>query len=254
MKRTANKKILLSAAIFILAALFFFLFFAKEKKMQLAISGNDKISENKAGRTDLTSENKEEASQEGKDMTLNNNNISNTENSAGSDAASSQKKEEPEEGKQVKERIVEALVRWGYQKAENRSIDTIIIHSSYDATSDNPYSYSGILDEYKGIGVSPHYLIDREGKIYRLVENKNIAYHAGTSKMPDGRTNVNGFSIGIELMNTKTSKFTDKQYASLKYLISYLKGKYAIKSVLGHNDIAPGRKDDPWNFDWNKIK
>lgn len=253
MKRIANKKILLSAAIFMLAALFFVLFFVKEKKIQLAIGGNEKISEDKNGQVAVTPVNKEENNQEAMD-TVSDNNTDDAENQAESATASSQKREVPEEKNQSKGKIVESLVSWGYQKAESRSIDTIVIHSSYDATSDNPYSYSGILDEYKGIGVSPHYLIDRDGKIYHLVEDKNIAYHAGTSKMPDGRTNVNGFSIGIELMNTKTSKFADKQYASLKYLISYLKGKYDIKYVLGHDDIAPGRKDDPWNFDWSRIK
>ncbi len=111
-----------------------------------------------------------------------------------------------------------------------------------------------IYKEYKLYGVSPHYIISYEGTIYRLVEDKNIAYHAGESKIPDGRTGVNNFSIGIEIINTKSEKPSDVQYGALKNLLAYLKGKYKIKYILGHSDIASGRKDDPWNFDFSRIK
>jgi len=113
---------------------------------------------------------------------------------------------------------------------------------------------SGIVKEYTDYGVSAHYLIDRKGIIYRLVEDKNIAYHAGVSKMPDNRKNVNDFSIGIEMMNTEKGEFTGAQYVSVNNLIASLKKKYPIKSVVGHSDIAPDRKTDPWNFDWKKMK
>lgn len=150
--------------------------------------------------------------------------------------------------------IINKLVSWGFQTASGRKIDTIIIHSSYDALDKNPYSVSGLINEYKVSGVSPHYLIDRSGDIYRLVPDNDIAYQAGASRTPDGRTDVNNFSIGIELMNTMTGKYTDAQYASLRNLLFYLEQKYKIKYVLGHDQIAPGRKTDPWNFDWSKIK
>jgi hypothetical protein len=156
--------------------------------------------------------------------------------------------------KTTKLSITNRLVSWGFQADSGRKIDTIIIHSSYDALGDDPYSVSGVIAEYKSYSVSPHYLIDRNGKVYRLVEDKNIAYHAGESKVPDGRTGVNAFSIGIEMLTTKKDKLTDAQYSALKLLISDLKGKYKITSVLGHNQIAPGRKDDPWNFEWSKLK
>jgi len=146
------------------------------------------------------------------------------------------------------------LVSWGYQKATAREIDTIVIHTSYDAIGDNPFSVTGILNEYEEYGVSAHYLISREGKIYRLVEDKNIAYHAGESQVPDGRTGVNAFSIGIELVNTKTDKCTSDQYIALENLLIYLKDQYKIKYVLGHNEIASGRKDDPWGFSWSKVR
>lgn len=150
-------------------------------------------------------------------------------------------------------KIIQKPVSWGYQKSSGRVIDTIIIHSSYNAMGGDEYDTDKLIKEYKSYGVSPHYLIDRAGNIYKLVDENNIAYHAGESKTPDGRTNVNNFSIGIELMNTKKDKNTSGQYASLNSLLAYLKGKYKIKYVLGHSQIASGRKDDPWNFDWGKI-
>jgi hypothetical protein len=168
--------------------------------------------------------------------------------------ATSESKPEEEEPKITKLSITNRLVSWGFEKAQGRKIDTIIIHSSYDAIGDDPYSVSGVIAEYKSYGVSPHYLIDRKGKVYRLVSDANVAYHAGESKMPDSRTGVNNFSIGIEMLTTKKDKLTQEQYSALKLLISDLKGSYKITSVLGHNQIAPGRKDDPWNFEWNKLK
>ncbi len=158
------------------------------------------------------------------------------------------KTEERDSGK-----IINKLVNFGYKKSSGRKIDTVIIHSTYNALGGDPFSLEKILDIYQSYGVSPHYIIDRSGKIYRLVADENIAYHAGESKAPDGRAGVNNFSIGIELINSKTEKPTASQYAALSSLINNLKSKYKIKYILGHSDIAPGRKDDPWNFNWNKI-
>ncbi len=151
--------------------------------------------------------------------------------------------------------ISNKFVSWGYSvPKKTRDIDTIVIHSSYDAIGSDPYSVSGLLDEYEQYGVSPHYLINRKGNAYRLVFEKNIAYHAGASETPDGRINVNDFSIGIELMNKEDGNFTDEQYKSLKNLIAGIKNRYKIKYILGHNQIAPGRKSDPWNFNWKMLK
>lgn len=151
--------------------------------------------------------------------------------------------------------IREKLVSFGYAVPEKvRSIDTIVLHSSYDAIGDDPYSVNGVISEWKDYGVAPHYLIARDGIAYRLVADKNIAYHAGVSEVPDGRSNVNDFSIGVEILNTKTDDYTDAQYKAINNLIASLKEKYKIKYVLGHDEIAPGRKTDPWNIDWREIK
>lgn len=152
-------------------------------------------------------------------------------------------------------KIVNRLMSSGFSvPATPRSINTVVLHSSYDLNGADQYSVNGVIKEYESYGVSAHYLIDRAGTIYRLVEDKNIAYHAGVSKMSDGRINVNDFSIGIEMLNMQTGQFTDAQYTAVNNLIASLKKQYPITSVVGHSDIAPGRKTDPWNFDWKKVK
>ncbi len=167
--------------------------------------------------------------------------------------------EKPTETLEIKDsetplNVVNRILAWGHHTPLSpRLIDTIIIHSSYDALGENPYNIDGIIQEYKLYGVLPHYLIARDGTIYRLALDKDIAYHAGVSKMPDGRTNVNNFSIGIELVNSKSDTPTKEQYNSLGSLVKFLKTKYKINYILGHNQIAPDRKTDPWNFDWAKF-
>ena len=161
-----------------------------------------------------------------------------------------------EEVKIVKPPINENILQFGYYiPAQPRLIDAIIVHSVYNALGGNPYSLEGIIEEYKTYGVAAHYLIDRDGQIYQTAPEEAVAYHAGVSQMPDGRTDVNNFSVGIELIYTKDESPTDGQYLSLNNLIQYLREEYGIPSqnILGHKDIAPVRKDDPWNFDWGKT-
>lgn len=150
-------------------------------------------------------------------------------------------------------RIKDALVSWGFQKASSRTIRAIIVHTSYNALGGDPFDFDKVLQEWKDAGVAPHYAIDRKGTVYRLVADGNIAWHAGVSKLPDGTTDVNGASLGVEVVNTLDGKFTDAQYAALNGLLGELKGDYPIKYVLGHDDIAPGRKTDPWGIDWKKV-
>jgi AmpD protein len=152
--------------------------------------------------------------------------------------------------------IRDELVDFGFAVANRgaKDIDTIIVHSSYNASGGDAYSTERVIDQWEAYGVAPHYMIDRNGMIYRLVKDKDIAYHAGVSTVPDGRRNVNDFSIGVEILNTKTDRYTDAQYDAVKRLIAFLKGNASIKYVLGHDDIAPDRKTDPWNFDWERVK
>ena len=108
--------------------------------------------------------------------------------------------------------------------------------------------------------VSCHYLIDRKGKIFQMVKDDKIAWHAGKSKWQK-LNNLNDRSIGIELVNKGHKfgyqKFPTKQITILAKLCIKLKKKYKIKDrfVLGHSDIAPLRKIDPGEkFPWSKLK
>ena len=108
--------------------------------------------------------------------------------------------------------------------------------------------------------VSCHYLIDRKGTIFQLVEDNKIAWHAGKSKWKKFK-NLNHNSIGIELVNKGHQfgyqKFSKKQINMLIKLCLKLKRKYRIKNsfILGHSDVAPLRKSDPGEkFPWFKFK
>ncbi|RME58358.1 MAG: 1,6-anhydro-N-acetylmuramyl-L-alanine amidase AmpD [Candidatus Dadabacteria bacterium] len=134
-------------------------------------------------------------------------------------------------------------------------IDTLVIHSMFNPFSEDlkydPVANKELLDQYK---VSAHYLIDREGVVWKLVDEGKRAWHAGVSKMPhSGRVDVNSFSIGIELLGSKEDELTQRQYQSLVILCKDIFTRYPIKNIVGHKDIAPERKDDPWNFNWRSF-
>jgi AmpD protein len=135
-------------------------------------------------------------------------------------------------------------------------IDTIIIHSMHNPNAVNcfsPESCKEILDEF---GVSAHYLIDLAGVVWRLVPEEKMAWHAGVSKMPgaDLRERVNDFSIGIELIGDEETPFTDAQYQTLAVLLRDIASRHPISNILGHTDIAPDRKTDPWGLDWERVQ
>jgi len=134
-------------------------------------------------------------------------------------------------------------------------LDTIIIHYTGMQNANAALSYL-CNEESK---VSAHYFINEEGQIYQLVDDCNVAWHAGVSKWLK-RKNLNDTSIGIELVNPGHEygykAFSEEQYKSLEQLITLLFNKYNIKKdrVLGHSDIAPSRKSDPGeNFDWHRL-
>ncbi|TXH01039.1 MAG: hypothetical protein E6P95_02625 [Candidatus Moraniibacteriota bacterium] len=151
--------------------------------------------------------------------------------------------------------VTDHLLSFGFRTPPSpRTINTLVLHSSYNASGGDSFQFDKIIGQYEQYGVGAHYIIDRSGRIFRLVREEDIAYHAGESKMPDGRKNVNDFSIGIELIGTEESGFTEKEYAALNDLIADIKTRYKIKDIVGHSDIAPTRKTDPWKFDWKKLK
>lgn len=149
--------------------------------------------------------------------------------------------------------IRDRLIHWGFTPSGNRLIDAIILHSSYNSLGGDEYDIEAIIGIYKQYGVGAHYIIARNGEIIRLIEENNIAYHAGVSKLPDGRTDVNAVSIGIEIIGNVTDGYTDAQYGSVQALVNDIASRYDITYTLGHDEIAPDRKTDPWNFNWDKL-
>lgn len=112
----------------------------------------------------------------------------------------------------------------------------------------HPY-YQGI----RGLQVSTHFFIRRDGELIQFVPCAQRAWHAGVSQW-QGRDRCNDFSIGIELEGTDELPFTELQYACLTALLAALQTTYPIQAIVGHSDIAPGRKTDPGLcFDWSRV-
>jgi AmpD protein len=103
--------------------------------------------------------------------------------------------------------------------------------------------------------VSAHCLIRRDGHIIQYVSFDDCAWHAGVSQFKT-REKCNEFSIGIELEGTDDIPYTGKQYQQLSLLTAILKKHYKniADNIVGHSDIAPGRKTDPGQvFDWQRF-
>jgi len=107
--------------------------------------------------------------------------------------------------------------------------------------------------DLRGVRVAPHLLIDRQGHVQQYVRFDRAAWHAGLSSWR-GRSGCNGYSIGIELEGSVHTAFTLAQYDTLLRTCTAILGRYSsisIDSIVGHNEIAPGRKGDPGPFfDW----
>ena len=107
--------------------------------------------------------------------------------------------------------------------------------------------------QLKGVKVSAHFLIQRTGEIVQFVSCNKRAWHAGASVW-QGRAACNDFSMGIELEGTDFLPFSDQQYAALIRLTRVLKRAYPVRDIVGHSDVAPGRKTDPGSaFDWPRY-
>jgi len=167
-------------------------------------------------------------------------------------------------------------------RKEGTEVSVVVIHfiSNAKQSPENPHDVEAVLDIFREYTLSSHYLIDREGTVYRLVPEERRAWHAGKGKLPNpphhGDT-LNEVSIGIELLAVGTGEemefildaeeyaripqehagFTEKQYASL--LLDGIrerhpKVRHDRRHVVGHDEYAPGRKTDPGTlFDWSAI-
>ncbi|OHC62277.1 MAG: N-acetyl-anhydromuranmyl-L-alanine amidase [Rhodocyclales bacterium GWA2_65_19] len=108
--------------------------------------------------------------------------------------------------------------------------------------------------EIRGLRVSAHFLIRRDGELIQFVACSQRAWHAGVSNWM-GRDGCNDFSIGIELEGCDRIPFEAVQYLTLDHLLAELRRRYLIEAVVGHSDIAPGRKTDPGPcFDWHRVR
>jgi len=111
--------------------------------------------------------------------------------------------------------------------------------------------------EVANLRVSSHLLIRRRGGLVQYVSLNKRAWHAGQSCF-EGRECCNDFSIGIELEGSDELAYTETQYAKLNQLVALLLNTYPSLSadrIVGHSDIAPGRKTDPGvAFDWQRLR
>lgn len=125
-----------------------------------------------------------------------------------------------------------------------------IIQLFTNALNPDEHSYYTEIYTHK---VSSHFLIRRDGALIQFVSCLQRAWHAGVSNW-QGRERCNDFSVGIELEGSDFDAFEFAQYSTLNQLIHAIKLSYPIEAVVGHSDIAPGRKTDPGPyFDWLKI-
>ena len=157
-------------------------------------------------------------------------------------------------------------------RPEGALVDLVVIHS----ISLPPGQYGGghiqqlftnqldwdahpYFETIQGQKVSAHFLIERTGALWQFVSCNDRAWHAGqssyTNKLGETKNNCNDFSIGIELEGVPGETFTDAQYESLSSLNAALSQAYQAIDFVGHEHIAPGRKDDPGSgFDWVRLK
>lgn len=108
--------------------------------------------------------------------------------------------------------------------------------------------------QLRGVQVSSHFLVRRDGELIQFVPCVMRAWHAGQSQWR-GRERCNDFSIGVELEGSDFVPFRDAQYDQLARLTRELRAEYPIEEIVGHNDVAPGRKTDPGPFfDWARYR
>ncbi|TAF35691.1 MAG: N-acetylmuramoyl-L-alanine amidase [Cytophagales bacterium] len=169
-------------------------------------------------------------------------------------------------------------------RAAGKEVSFVMIHYCSDAVESpsKPYSVEKITSVFERYGVSAHYLVDRDGKVYQLVEENRTAFHAGKGKLPFApyhENSLNGISIGIELMAIGTRQemkllnvgsgydkiaktdigFTEMQYKTLRALLNDIQKRHPKvlnnrKHIVGHDEYAPSRRPDPGSlFEWSKI-
>ena len=132
-----------------------------------------------------------------------------------------------------------------------RQATMVVIH--YTTNDDAGHSLDTLTSPARK--VSAHYLIDTQGNLVQLVPENRRAWHAGQAYWA-GMTDINSASIGIELDNSGSEPFEEAQIATLLNLLTDLQSRHKIRAanVVGHADVAPGRKVDPGPyFPWRRL-
>lgn len=139
-------------------------------------------------------------------------------------------------------------------------IDMIVLHATATNTLEETFYY--LIEKEEQPRVSSHYVIDRDGTIYRLVDDDKRAWHAGLGCWDNITEDLNSHSIGIEFQcpakgEQSFVEFTSEQINTGIELCRFLMNKYGIQphNVVAHSDIAPNRKYDPgrtfpWELFW----
>ena len=151
-------------------------------------------------------------------------------------------------------------------RPENSRIELVVIHNI--SLPPRQYGGDGVIAlftnkldpqahpyyaEIHQLRVSSHFFIRRDGSLLQFVPCSQRAWHAGASSW-QGRERCNDFSVGIELEGSDFDAFAVPQYATLNSLLAALRLAYPITDIVGHSDIAPGRKTDPGPyFDWSQV-
>lgn len=153
--------------------------------------------------------------------------------------------DERPEGEEISLLVVHAI---SLPPGEFGSDDIIRLFTNTLDAAAHPY-FAAIASQR----VSAHFLIRRDGALIQFVSCRQRAWHAGRSSW-QGRERCNDYSIGVELEGCDELPFEPAQYARLLELIELLRTRYPIDAVIGHSDIAPGRKTDPGPcFDWRRL-
>ena len=146
-------------------------------------------------------------------------------------------------------------------------VDLVVVHSislppGVFGTGDVDRLFTNTLDwdahpyfqTIRGLEVSAHFVIDRQGLVTQYVAVSDRAWHAGASCWR-GRGNCNDDSVGIELEGLEGGSFEPAQYTALASLCQAIAQTCPIAHVAGHEHIAPGRKQDPGpGFDWPRLR
>lgn len=138
-------------------------------------------------------------------------------------------------------------------RPDGTTVDTVVLHATVLNTASEVCEHFTKSEP----GVSAHYTVDRDGTVYKHVDETEKAFHAGISEMPDGRTGVNDFSIGIELVNLNDGidPYPAPQLTALRVLLDDIRTRHPIQHIVSHAEIAspPGRKSDPRGLDVSQF-